>query len=128
MASHPDVHIVISSSWRIYRTLAQLCEPFSHGLRERVLGATPRLKPNGIGGHRQRECEAWMSAHAAGATWLALDDEAHLFGVGFAVICDPTLGLSDPRARLALARWLMDSKPEGPDAGVDAKLRGEDMV
>jgi hypothetical protein len=76
-----DLHIVISSMWRTYRTLEDLMQHFPEGLRHRIVGVTPDLHiafefPNGS---RQEEIEAWMTEYAPNGQWLAVDDRAKLF-------------------------------------------------
>ena len=88
LREHPEVDIVISSSWRLEFSLEQLRGHFSADIASRVVGVTPSNKqpgvnwlPAGTGRHeREAECEAWMRENRDwGTPWLALDDRAHWF-------------------------------------------------
>ncbi|RRD90943.1 HAD domain-containing protein [Conchiformibius steedae] len=76
-----DCAVVVSSSWRIGRDLAQLQTVFPPDLRPRIIGTTPILHThNRTRGSRQREIECWLRDFAYPAdAWLALDDTAWYF-------------------------------------------------
>lgn len=87
MRAHPDVALVITSSWRKDTPLPRLRQQFSLDLRARILGVTPILP--GIGpGSRQDEVEAWLTAHPEWShlPWLAVDDIADLYRPGACVV------------------------------------------
>ncbi|WP_184523157.1 MULTISPECIES: HAD domain-containing protein [unclassified Variovorax] len=111
LQDHADVRLVISSSWRVMRSVDSALSAFPHGLRQRVIGDTPVLRAEGGQWHRQRECEAWLKEHAPAAIWLGIDDEAQLFEPGKAVICNPALGLADPKVRSEIEQWLVATDP-----------------
>lgn len=70
---HPDVGVVVSSTWRQGRSIEALQALLPSGLGERVVGTTPTESVELY--TRQAECEAWMRAHQLPWTpWLALDD------------------------------------------------------
>jgi hypothetical protein len=72
LVQHPDVCVVISSTWRLKRSLEQLKDYFPTW-QHRIVGMTPDIPLDSF--QRQVECEAWMRAHAAPWTpWAALDD------------------------------------------------------
>lgn len=72
LTAHPNVAVVISSTWRVTRSLDQLKALFPEW-RERIVGVTPNIPAESF--QRQGECEAWMREHANPWTpWLALDD------------------------------------------------------
>lgn len=110
------VQVVISSSWREHRSLAQLQAHFSADLHSRVIGATPML--HRVWGQRwgftaeqreraryerQAEILLWLQdqpipsgvAETPPWRWAALDDQAALFepGCPHLVLCDPKTGL-----------------------------------
>lgn len=86
------VPVVISSKWRDQHPLRELRDHFPDAFARRIVGVTPDLAPKApawqqyvawergdthIGSPpalRQRECETWVSRHAPGAAWLAIDD------------------------------------------------------
>jgi len=83
LREHPHVRVVISSDWRIGRTLEQLREFFCEDVRERVIGTTEPVDVEIGPGSRQRQIQAWLKAHAAaGALWIALDDHDDHFEAG----------------------------------------------
>lgn len=103
----PEVAIVVSSSWRERRTLAQLREPFAIEMRERVVGSTPLLRFQREQPHRGLECTTWLAQNAPDAPWLAIDDEAHLFGPNHRVlVCDSRIGFDEQRAAALRANLL----------------------
>jgi len=69
------VGIVISSTWRVVQTAAQLRSQFAPDMRERVIGCTPQLAQYATRHARQEEVEAWLAAHPEVRAWVALDDE-----------------------------------------------------
>lgn len=74
----PGIEVVISSSWRVGRSLADLRAWFSQDLQPRIIGSTPVLPKSA--GHRQREIESWLQENNhAGFPWLAVDDWPPLF-------------------------------------------------
>ncbi len=79
---YPTIEIVISSTWREHRTLAQLRSFFSADLAHRIIGATPIVPDlNGVQPYlREAEILAWLSiAERESEPWCALDDTAWLF-------------------------------------------------
>jgi hypothetical protein len=76
LAKHPQVLVVVSSTWKHSNSVADLRGWFSRDFAPRVVAVTPDL-PHGVGS-RQREIEAWLRANPA-KQWLALDDEPRLF-------------------------------------------------
>lgn len=97
------VEIVISSTWRESRTLAQLQALFSPGIGARIVGVTPQWQDlqdeTTMGTYvRQAEIEAWL--RQAGRTWepwVALDDQPWLFRpfLPNLVRSDPATGLTE---------------------------------
>ncbi len=102
----PGVDVVISSSWREARPIAELRSFFDDDLQGRVVGVTPNLKigdwaevdgefpPARFG--RQLEVLQWLrTSNEPWRTWAALDDQAWMFRPmePKLVVCDPTVGL-----------------------------------
>ncbi|UOP05370.1 HAD domain-containing protein [Conchiformibius kuhniae] len=73
---------VVSSTWRIGRSLAQLREPFPACLRPRIIGTTPPLHHpiHALHGCREREILCWLNDFCqTQRNWAALDDTAWYF-------------------------------------------------
>jgi hypothetical protein len=114
VADFSGLDLVLTTSWRSQKSLAQLTEPLG-ALAARVVGATPhfstfsapaRLRPY----PRQAECEQWLCANAAtDAEWIVLDDRPSLFAPDCdrLIACNSTHGLDESgagRLRFALLR------------------------
>ena len=77
LALNPQVAVVISSTWRLKRTLTELQMLFPLW-GERMVGVTPNIPQANY--QRQHECESWMREHSKPwVPWLALDDRAWNF-------------------------------------------------
>lgn len=86
---HPQVEVVISSTWRYDHTLPELQAYFSPDIRPRVIGVTPTVARTDNEGwipthllqhHREWECRKWMRQHRpVNAPWLAIDDVSEWF-------------------------------------------------
>ena len=110
---HPEVRIVVSSSWRNGHDDGEL-KQFLQELADRVIGKTPKL----AGFLRQHEIEAWLYdnpvCHADGdpqslaiSPWIAIDDMPRLFkpGCPWLLVTDPLTGM-DQKAWGCLQAWL----------------------
>lgn len=104
LRDHPAVEIVISSSWRQTRSLAELQGLFSPDIGTRIVGATPDWRDlpqlyEVIGNYpRHVEVEGWLrQANRVWERWVALDDRDYWFRpfLPNLVRCDPTIGLDD---------------------------------
>jgi hypothetical protein len=73
----PLLQIVISSTWRLRRSLEELRTFFSPDIAERIIGITPELPSMPY--RRQREIETWIAQHAPGQPWVALDNDRRLY-------------------------------------------------
>lgn len=101
--AYPEVSVVLSTSWRMQRTLAELVEPLPQGLRERVIDVTPPFSmadapASLLPYRRQAECMQWLCVNGEPQTpWLALDDRASLFApyCEQLILCEPTRGLTE---------------------------------
>lgn len=77
LLQHSRLAIVVSSTWRRKRSLAELRSLFPEW-SDRIVGVTPESpEPNFA---RQFECETWMRENANPWTpWIALDDRSWNF-------------------------------------------------
>lgn len=95
---YADIDVVVSSSWREGRGLAELQVLFSPEFGRRIVGATPVFRKKTEKGVREREILAWLEQNGReGESWLALDDlegffDQHKDRVFF---CDNSTGLTE---------------------------------
>ena len=88
----PAVDVVISSSWRVHHSQAEMVERLGPVIGARVVGSTPWVvqqrddnvysaaKTTVLTHERQREVEAWLAASwDPDRAWVALDDMPYLF-------------------------------------------------
>jgi len=100
-----NVQIIISSSWRFDRTLAELQALLPKGLAERVVGTTGELH-EGLHQRWNEICET-VSHHGI-IDWRVLDDSKFEFpsnGCPELILCDGRIGLAEPQCA-EVARWL----------------------
>lgn len=121
LGSHPDVGIVLSTSWARVRGFTRACDALPRPLRDQVIGATwhSQMAKNEIGGFRLEN--TWWDtatryqqivgyvARAKVERWLAIDDN----DTGWAlehrdrlVLTDSARGLSDPAVQALLREKL----------------------
>ncbi|KZC30051.1 MULTISPECIES: HAD domain-containing protein [unclassified Rhodanobacter] len=104
MQRFPQLHIVLSTNWRLHARRLQLLDYFPDAIHERLIGVTPYL-PSSWPPRRERECHAF--AHRAGLTrYVALDDDASGYseGCSFLVLTDRYVGLDDDAVSRVEAR------------------------
>lgn len=104
LAPWPDVLIAVHSTWRYDHTPGELRELLGR-LGSRFVGAVPR-------GPRTDAIRSFLHAKPTIADILVLDVAKAEFPDDFPgglVLCDPRLGISDARARAAVAAWLASS-------------------
>ncbi|MCV2361637.1 hypothetical protein LNV08_21950 [Paucibacter sp. TC2R-5] len=95
---HPGVDVVVSSTWRLTRSLDELRSHFSAGIRSRIVGVTPKLagdSPERFS--REAEVAMWLRQSALPwRPWAALEDQAWLYRPfnKRVVLCDPDTGLT----------------------------------
>ena len=72
----PDVQVVVSSTWRKYKTLAALQEIFKTNnlLPERMIGTTPESEE----GYRGKEIESWLKDHPEVTEFVIVDDDSDM--------------------------------------------------
>ncbi len=96
LRAHPQLRVVLSTSWRCDHPWEQLLALFSPDLRDRFIGATPNFEVLGGPAVREREIQAWRAANRVQSLrWAALDDDASLFSPGCPqlVLCETVRGL-----------------------------------
>jgi len=101
LALHPDVGLVVHSSWIERYSIEELRE-FLEPIAGRLLGT---VKP----GPRAQAILSFLREHSYIQHWLVIDDDESEFGAGFGeslLLCNPRSGLSDPDARARLRTWL----------------------
>jgi hypothetical protein len=88
LRTHPDVLVILSTSWREIHTIEELRERFSSDIASRVVGATPVINfydrvwyPVPLSEWpRQREIEAWLHQNRTlNHPWVAIDDRPWWF-------------------------------------------------
>lgn len=102
LEKHPQIEIIISSSWRESHSLEQLKAIFTKDFSKRIKGVTPvfEFEPvewaDGSGffmgsqGLRQKEIEAYMGENYPPHTpWIAIDDMPELFSEDASLIYTP---------------------------------------
>jgi len=108
LRARPNIHVVISSSWRFSHRQDALAMHFSKDIRPRILGLTP-IRPAELAGEaylqasaagriaRSLECCVWMAGSPEPRRrWAALDDVPELFEPECPelVLCNADTGLT----------------------------------
>lgn len=110
---HPDVEIVVHSSWREVYSLEELQEMLAE-FGERRIDVTPP-------GPRCESIVAWLQVHGEDVRFLVLDDEPGEFvdpavRAGL-VVCDRNRGVSEAGVLQRVRGWLDGAAPgRGRDA------------
>ncbi len=113
MRTAPHVELVISSTWRLKRSLDVLKTLFSHDVASRIIGTTPLYAhledvPDTLQGYeREAECRYWLRQNGRAAQkWLALDDRSWNFRPfnRNVFLVDGSVGLCADSAQTLLAR------------------------
>jgi hypothetical protein len=107
MREHPQVRIVITSTWRHAYPMAEIKRFFSPDIAERIVGKTPTHEDDGDDHVRYLEIrKVLQNPKVAGARWIAIDDSDHEFPQGCAnlVLCSPQRGFDLEAARDLRAR------------------------
>lgn len=99
----PEVQIVISSSWREERSLAELAAFFSPDIGSRVVGVLPVIAIGGLADMavvRYREIEQFLEAQGELAQWIAIDDDPALFPPECSrlLLCEDGFGVAEEQA------------------------------
>ncbi|WCM90484.1 HAD domain-containing protein [Acidovorax sp. NCPPB 3576] len=82
----PEYEVVITSTWRLQKSLDDLCAYFSNDVMPRIAGVSPQFGeltdvPDTLRAYqRQAECRAWLSGNGLlHHPWLAIDDRPWLY-------------------------------------------------
>lgn len=105
LVGHPDVHIVVHSSWRYEYTNSEL-HTLLGPLGQRFAGSAPR-------GQREQAIELVLQANRLVRHHLVLDDDKQEF-TGTAVnllLLNSQRGISDEAAQSAIRNWLQATSP-----------------
>ncbi len=72
----PDVQVVVSSTWRKFKTLSALQEIFKTNniLPERMIGTTPESE----NGYRGKEIETYLKEHPEVTKFVIIDDDSDM--------------------------------------------------
>jgi hypothetical protein len=78
MLKETDAKVVISSSWRIGRTVEALKHELdrigAHRIADRIIGRTG----DGYQGHRGRQIKEWIETNAPDCSYVILDDDSDM--------------------------------------------------
>ena len=108
LREHPDVRIVITSTWRHAYPMAEIKRFFSPDIAERIVGKTSTHEDEGDEHVRYLEIrKVLQNPKVAGARWIAIDDSDFEFPEGCAnlLLCNGDRGFDlevaqELRARL----------------------------
>lgn len=82
----PQWQVVITSTWRLHKSLDELRARFSADIGARVVSQTPHYSalvdvPSTLVSYeREAECHAWLREHGVSyLPWLAVDDRSWLY-------------------------------------------------
>jgi hypothetical protein len=79
LRAQSDLVVVVTSTHREGRALDSVRSLFPPDIGARVVGVTDVTALGRAPGGRQREILSWLSVHPEMSTWVAVDDEAHLY-------------------------------------------------
>ena len=102
MREHPDVRIVITSTWRQAYPMTEIKRFFSPDIAERIVGKTPTHMDDGDEHIRYLEIRKLLeNPKVAGAQWIALDDSEFEFpdGCPNLLLCSAERGFDSETAR-----------------------------
>lgn len=108
----PAVEVVISSTWRMTRTLDELKALFSEDIKPRIIGKTPNWKDisndESFGTFQlEAEIKAWLNVSGrAWESWIALDDQPSLYRpfCKNLILTDSAMGLTQDDCQLLTKR------------------------
>lgn len=122
LADHPDVSIILSTTWARIPGFALAVSKLPASLRRRVIGKT--LDPTSQG--QEQDCDFGFLAIPRGLqilgdaiqrsveVWIALDDDVALWppsAVRNLIACDGDVGISCPQTQAKLVDWLSTTAP-----------------
>ena len=99
LTAHPEIAVVVSSSWRLYlddSELLELLQPIA-----------PWFAGSVRKGSRDEAITEWLTQHAID-DHVILDDVAKFFSGAWPslIVCNSKLGLSDPLVQDKLQQWI----------------------
>ena len=100
---HVEVMLLVHSTWRHRYNLQELRLLLGDTLGPRVVAAAPD------GDDRWLSIQAWVEEQAQSLDLLILDDAPGEFPTTMPytlVVCDPSIGISDPRVQQSVQGWL----------------------
>lgn len=114
---HPDVRIILSTSWVQVFGYQQTLAMLPQELRARVIGSCFDPQRHGPGyAQMARGYQVLQEVQRRGLTrWVALDDDARDWpeeAAGNLIVTDPVLGIAGP-CRKRLERWLRETQGQG---------------
>ncbi|SHN13592.1 HAD domain-containing protein [Rhizobacter sp. OV335] len=128
--SHPNIQLVVSSSWREVYKLAELRELLFHDvpdLKERLVGVTSNMDRIHAEHERSAECRLWLRDHGHNfSAWLAIDDQSERFSPDardHLLVCDPAAGLTQDVLDRAWER-LEELQREEPERHASNEING----
>lgn len=78
--NHFNVRIVISSSWRLNKTIEELKTNFSKNISALIIDITPEINDEVLyHGLREMEAKQWLLENETYNIWIALDDHEFLW-------------------------------------------------
>jgi len=108
LSRHPDVAVVVHSTWRYRYELAEFRSLLGTSFGARVIDFVPA-------GERYFGICQWLAQHRRpGLTYRILDDEAGEFPTpapAELIVCDTRRGVDDPVVRALLHQWLGEKSP-----------------
>ncbi|MHC8403347.1 HAD domain-containing protein [Pseudomonas sp. MDT1-17] len=89
LRDYPKTYVVISSTWRVNRTLNELKSLFPLDLQDRIIGSTPILEDSQRPGGREAEALSWLDSNPEHTSWVAVDDCAVCwFSLSKLILCN----------------------------------------
>lgn len=106
LAAHPEVGVVVHSSWRHHHTREELLERFPECLRVRITGITE-------GSGRHESILAYAGQHSIDR-FLVIDDQPGSFPKHWPplLVCDSHTGLSDPGVQARIKVFLSGNQDD----------------
>ncbi len=97
LRQHPQIRLVLTTSWRETYPWEVLQGSFSDDIQERIIGVTPSLPAL----NRQAEIEAWVSESHYEGPFLVIDDQAEQFAPGYPplFLCETRIGFNERVAK-----------------------------
>lgn len=118
LEAHPDVGVVLSTSWVRVKSFSYAKSRLSSALQKRVLGATfhkgVMSKELFAKLTRASQILGDVSRRGCGEEWIAIDDDAEGWPFMYArnlIRTEGAVGISDPEVQADIKKWL-NKKPK----------------